>query len=256
MPFVKAKDRNGQEVEVELPAGYAPRAEVIAETTERLQEAFDRDVGKRLAKTRAKALDEAIEDEEQRAKLLERLAPHLPKSEHSGDGRGGRPTKEQVAQLTQEIEAAKVKPLLEQLQQAQATIGQLRTASLEAQLMSAASALKVRPELLKPLFDGGTSPLLAMLSPQFGPDEETNNWFVKRGERFALSAKDPTRPMGVAEFLEQLKTKPEHAGLFVDERQPGADFRQPGGGSSQAQDLAKLPPEERLTRAREMGLKK
>jgi hypothetical protein len=255
MTFVKAKTKDGAEVEVELPEGYGLRAEIIAAA----QEAFEVQLKKRLARARAETVEKAVENPEERAKLIERLAAHLPKPDgNAGEGggtKGGKPSKEQVEQLRAEFEAAHVRPLLEQLQKAQAKLGNLRAQGLLAEIASASQALKVKPELLRPLFDGGEPAILAMLRAQLGPDDETDRWYVKRGDSFAISAKKPGENMGVLEFMEALKGKPEFAHIFVDERQSGADFRQPGGGGSLTDDLSKLSPEARMTLARERGLK-
>jgi len=249
MSLVKAKSKDGAEVEVELPAGYGLRSEIVAE----IQETVDKDVGKRIAKAREKALDDAIENEEQRAQLIERLKPHLPRPTTGS----GKPSKEEVEQLARDIEEQKVKPVQTKLEKAMAQVDGMRKRMLDAELIRAASAAGVKPFLLKKIGEGDP-PVVAMFRSLFGLDEENDAWFVKKGERFALSANAGQdgvgQFMGAEEYFRTLRTNAEHRDLFVDERQGGAGFQSAGTGGSRKDDLMKLPPEERLTRARELGV--
>lgn len=237
MTLVKAKSKDGADVEVELPAGFGLRSEIIAE----IQESVDKDVGKRIAKAREKALDDAIENEEQRTTLIERLKPYLPKPATGS----GKPSKEEAEQLKRDIEEVTVKPIAAKLEKALATISAMTGKMRDAEIIRAAHANGVKPFLLKPIGDG-EAPIVAMFRQQFGHDEESDAWYVKKGERFALSAKAGQdgggQFMNAEEYFSTLKGNAEHRDLFVDERQGGAGFQGAASGAGGSGTVSKSDP--------------
>lgn len=220
--IVKAKKKDdGTEVEVELPSGYGLRSEIIEE----MQESVDKDVGKRIAKAREKALAEALDDAEFRTSALAhwKIDPDAKPLKE-----GGKPTREQIDALTAEIESTKVKPVMEKLTKAEQRIQNLLGRDLDAAIIRAATQHGVKKMLLKSV-DGGVAPIVAMTRQKFGLDEESDSWLVKKGDRFALSAKEAKdgsgQFMGVEEQFETMKANPDYADLFEDQRQEGSNFK-------------------------------
>lgn len=136
-------------------------------------------------------------------------------------------TAEQLQEVRESVTKQQVTPLQEQLAKAKGAIDRLRRKELEGQILEAARGV-VRDEFLTRPTPLARPLIVSMLEEQFGFDEESDGWAVKKaqGEGYEYAAKpEHGRPwMGPAEFLAGWAIKDPAKPFLRDQRQkiPGA----------------------------------
>jgi len=166
----------------------------------------------------------------------------------------GAPTPEQVAaeaqriraQVLGEVKAAEIEPRDKKLAKASARITVLTRGMLRSQILSAAASAGVKKPLLGALNSDTPAPIVSMLEPAFGYDDEKESWFVREGNGFKM-APTPTADrlhMNVDEFV-RLWASDKGNSDFIDpqgQAGPGLGGQQPVGVGS-GKDIW-LTPEE------------
>ena len=214
----------GKDVEIELPEGYG--------TAEDFRESFDdsfaKEFGRRAKGLRTAALGEALDDEEFKTQALEKwgIDPKALEAAKSGAGKlDEQALKEHVNSARTEWERTKLTPMQKELEKLQTKYNSTLGRTLSAEVLAATHG-SVQDYLVKAV-DGAEPAIVSMFRNRFGYDEESGKWYVKKGDRFAVSAKpsDEQTYMGVSEYFSTLQGNKEYSDLFKDVRQKGADVK-------------------------------
>lgn len=138
----------------------------------------------------------------------------------------------------------KLKPVLEREAAQQKEVAALRRDQLTAAIRSAAARF-FKDALLNPPSQGAQPPIVAMIEPQFGFNDQTRTWHVKAGEGFAISA-EPQK-YGVyktpEEAVAELAKNPAYKDFLRVETQEGPGVQGGGAGGSAAGTVV-LSPEQ------------
>lgn len=216
-----ADEGAGAGKDAQPPAGYIAESDVKEKYVPK--EFMQSEIARRL-KGKADP-DTLLQDETFRAKALETWGV-------KPDGQK-KPSGEDVEKLYGQWEQKHVTPLKEQLAGHLQEVQSLRTRDLYGQLVSAA-APHVNEQLLQSPVAGQAPPIVHLLAPYFGYDEEHKGWFVKDGDGFAFAAKpEKGAPYKTAaEFLTEWAANKANAAWIKDQRQRGAAFQQAATGAT------------------------
>lgn len=215
---------DGKSVEVEVPDGaFIPQAEVTQKYV--AKPVHDHEMAQLRTQLKdVKKPEQLLEDEEFRATAIEKwgLKP----------GKGGRTSSEDLEAARKDWDAKVLKPVAEENAALKTKSQRLLRRQLEAELIAAAGAAGVKPQFLKPPTKGARAPIVSLLEGAFGFDEQTDSWYAKDGDRFAVAAKpvDGAIYKGPAEFVAEWAGDKANADFVVDQRQRGAGFGGTGGG--------------------------
>lgn len=197
-----------QEVTAPLPEGVY--------TSEQVKETFvpKKDWQRRANKFAETQLDAALQDETFKARAMETwgIKP--------GEASQG-PTAEQLKQLQTNWMREHVEPLKAQNQTLAQQVQTLQSKGLHAEILAAANELGFRDYLVKPAGEGQDPMILGMMERYFGHDPDSNGWYVRDGDGYAL-ASNPTANQtykGVREYLADFAQN--NPAVLDDKRQRG-----------------------------------
>lgn len=217
---------DGAEREVEIPNAVDTSSDEF-KSQYLLRAVHDHEMGS--ARKAAKDLKDPaklLEDEEFRAKALSTWGID-PKAKAAL-------TAEQLEEVRKRVREQELVPLEQKLTKATATIGQLRQTQLHAAILEAARG-HVRDEFLARPTPLAKPLIVSMLEEQFGFDEETGAWAVRKGEGYEYASKpEHGRPwMDVTEFVTNWAGQDVAKPFLKDQRQriPGPGQPPASGGS-------------------------
>jgi hypothetical protein len=208
---------NNADIEVELEGVYT-EAEVADQFVAKAVHNSE------LAKLRKKAQglktpDELLEDDEFKTRAIESWGIKPGKS--AAD----------VEAARKEWDVKVLKPATDELAKAKGTIDGLRRGGLHARLIAAAQG-HVAPQFLKPPTRGAVAPFVAMLEPAFALEPETQDYYVRDGERFAYAAKPaegaPVPYKTPEEHVAEWIGNKDNAAFLIDQKQRGPNLQNQG----------------------------
>jgi hypothetical protein len=221
----------GAEIEVELE-GVMTEAEVAEQYVAKAVHNSE------LAKLRKKSQglktpDELLEDDEFKTRAIETWGVKPGKS--AAD----------VEAARKEWDAKVLKPVTDELGKAKGAIDGLRRGSLHARLIAAAQG-QVAPQFLKPPTRGAVAPFVAMLEPAFALEPETQDFYVRDGERFAYAAKPadgaPVPYKTPEEHVAEWIGNKDNAAFLIDQKQRGPNLQNTGRSSTSGVVEGKADP--------------
>lgn len=215
---------DGREHEVDLPEGYGQKADFQQEFTSR----FDGEFERRAKTLKASTRDELSKDDEfVKAILAARGIDPDAKPPVS------KPDTAEINALRTRWESAELEPVRTKYTALEAQYTSTLSRILEQEIENAAREAGVRPEMLMRI--GSSKPaIVSQLRDAFTFDADTGYHALKgKGDRLvpAASGSDDRPWAGALDYLQQLKTDKQYAGLFVTAApQTGAKLQ---GGTSQ-----------------------
>lgn len=222
MATVKAKQADGTEIDVELPAGYVSPQEIAA--THVPKDFMQSEIERRL---RGKAdPDKLLTDEAFRAKALETWGVKPGKSE--------KPNGEDVEKLFGEWGTKHLEPVKQALTKAETRAKRALERDRDYQIVQAARDAGVKEQFLKAPGPKAKPLIVKMFEDEAGFSEEHDDWFAKDGDGFAFSTQ-PTkdRPFrSIGEMVTEWSKDKANADWISDQRQRGAGLGTPGQGSA------------------------
>jgi hypothetical protein len=220
--------------EVALPEGAA------IFTQDQLRDNFipKPDFERRAESIAANKLTTALDDETFKATALAKWGIDTSKT--------GKLDGEQLQAVEQTWEKEKLQPAQQRAETAEQRAGRLLERSLVGDIMGAAARLGLKDTFVTSPVKGEAPPIINMVRSYFKADAETDQWYAKHGDGFALSAKpeegrtykDPN------EFLEEFVRA--NTWLLDDKRQRGA-------GLQDTSDPSKLPIGDQIDAAEAAG---
>jgi hypothetical protein len=205
----KAKvQHNGSEIEVELE-GWVPQEDI--DTAYVAKAKVDQIVREEKAKAKRGALASALNDDDFKKQALQTWEIDLTKGTH-----GEKLSDQQLASAKADWEAKALKPLQAQIEALTAGQSKLQQKNLQKSILAAASAAKVKPELLNVL-PGGTKPaIVSMLEGAFGMHDEDGEIYVKAksGDGFELSSHADRTYATPEDYFAGIAGKKEFAHFF------------------------------------------
>lgn len=231
---------NGQEIEVQRPAGVYTQAEIAEKY---IPKAAHNDTMARLRREyepfkSRKSADELLDDPEFKTVATTRwgLDPSKTQQEQV----------EIVNRRIGEIREREVKPLETKLTKAETVVANLLEKDRNSQIVQAAAAAGVDPKYLKVAVKGGKPMIVALLDGAFAYDKEHGEWFAKGvGEQqYRFSQVQGGMPyMGITEFISDW-INADGKDYARDEKQRGPETK-PNDGKPVAGQVGR---ELRLTR--------
>jgi len=204
-------------------------------TREQVTESFvpKKDWSRRAQKFADKALEEAVQDDDFKAKALAAWGIKVGE-----DGTTGTLTADQVKALEASWTREHVTPLQTRATAAETEVSTLRTGLLRRDIMSYARTLGFKEEFTKPVRPGQEPLIVNMLEAYFGYDAEGGaGWLAKDGDGFALSAK-PSGDRTYQDVEEFMTTFAAENPGFVDAKAQGRIGAGQPGGPKGPQDKA------------------
>lgn len=198
----------GTEIEVELE-GYLSMAEVEARYIDKSK--FDQIVKDEKAKAKRATLTSVLNDTDFKAKALAEWGIDLTKG-----ASGEKLSDQQLATAKQDWEAKALKPLLAQLDGEKASKATLQNKILQKSILAAASAYKVKPELLKTLPGGRQPAITTMLETAFGLHDEDGEFYVRKhgGDGFEASSNPDRLYANIDDYFAGIAKDKEYAHFF------------------------------------------
>lgn len=232
----KALGADGKEIDVQLDDDHFVPAE-----THKLK--LESTVKERLAKQGKSLRDELAKDDGYFAELAQARGVDLSKKGKETDA-------ETIERIRAEIRKAEVDPLSEKAKQHESRAQRLIESRKRAELKAAFAS--VADEALVDL-------LVERYAKELDYHEESDAFAVKDGDSFAFSAKaTKEKPYkGVDELAQAWASDKKNASFVLKARkQDGPGIGRTGSNpGALAAELAALPPEERINRARALGMK-
>lgn len=218
---------DGKTVEVDVP-GVVAEADVAANYMPKtVVEQIVKDRLAQFAKGHVKA-DEL--DTAAITALAEKKGLKIATSGTQGDD-----LSKQIAHVKGEWAKQELEPVLAREQGYKTEVDTLRRDQLTAAI-KAAAARHFKDVLLNPPVAGAKPPIVTMLEPQFGFNEQTRSWHVKAGEGFAISS-EPQK-YGVYktadEAVAEMAKNPAYKDFVRVETQAGPGMQ--GGGTGTGGD--------------------
>jgi hypothetical protein len=232
---------NGQEIEIELPEGFGTREDFEPAIREAVQTAVNADFARRSASVTQNALRAALQDDAFKTEALQAWNIDLEKL-----GKPNADTQQQiadaVARAQKELVRTQVDPLNKTVSQVQTDLQKARTKILEKDILVAAREANVQDFLLKGV-NGGPPAIVGMVQQQFGYDSDTDSWYVKAGDSFAVSTKATQGRLyqDVGEYFTQIAGDKDFSGIFKDVRQTGPGVHEVGSSRERAGVIANDP---------------
>lgn len=232
---------NGQELELELPAEYGTREDFEPAIRAAVQEAVNADFARRAAGITANARQALVTDEAFKSEALQAWGIDLEKM-----GKPNADTAQQiadaVARAEKEFTRTRIEPLNKQVGVAETQLQKARGKILEKDILVAAREANVQDFLLKGV-NGGPPAIVGMVQQQFGYDADSDSWYVKAGDSFAVSTKATQGRLyqDVAEYFTQIAGDKDFSGLFKDVRQTGPGVVEVGASRERAGVIANDP---------------
>lgn len=213
---------NNAEIEVDAPEGVLTAEDVAEQYVPKAVHNSE------LAKLRKKSQglktpDELLEDDEFKTRAIESWGIKPGK------------TGADVAAARTEWDQKVLKPVADELTKSKGTIDGLRRGTLHSRIIAAATG-HVKPQFLKPPTRGAVAPLVAMLEGAYGLEPETQDFYVRDGERFAYAAKPaegaPVPYKTPEEHVAEWIGNKDNADFLVDQRQRGPNLQNTGRTST------------------------
>jgi hypothetical protein len=198
----------GKEIEVELD-GWVPQSDIDAGYVSKAK--MLEVVKEEKRKAQRAALTNALNDDDFKKQALQTWEIDLTKGAH-----GEKLSDQQLASAKADWEAKALKPLQAQIDALTAGQSKLQQKNLQKSILAAASAAKVKPELLNVLPGGSKPAIVSMLEGAFGMHDEDGEIYVKAkdGQSFELSS-HPDRTYATPEdYFAGIAPKKEFAHFF------------------------------------------
>jgi hypothetical protein len=213
-----------QEFEVEEIPGWVPEERVREEYVPKktFSAELDRRATSIIKNKGLRAPDELLDDEEFRAKFIER---------HGLDpSKGAKDFQEQLTRERESLMNREVKPREEKLGKLTERLQRKINRELEAEIMQAAANVPtLRRSLLRATAQGAPAPIVSLLREAFGYSEEHDRWFAKGKDGFAYPKGGDDPYKSVAEMVAEWAADPANADWHDSQRQAGPEARPANG---------------------------
>lgn len=194
-----------------------------------------------LVKSDETLRNQLLDNEEFKTQALGKWGIDPNKAPEAGTGTGN-VSGEQLSTLKKTWENAELNPLRERVTQLEKRNAGLVQNSLHSQIIAVSAELGIRDELLKAPGKGLNPTIVQMVKDNFVHDEESDNWYVRQGESFAISA-NPTAERAYSDVREFMEGFVKQSTFLVDTtRQKGPGAGNPGG-PKEAKDAKSIAQE-------------
>lgn len=172
-------------------------------------------------------LEDVAKDADQKKKVFEILGVEV--------GSDGKPrvTVDQLKTLQDEWRTKELQPAIEARDKATTRVSSLLRSQLVNEILMAANDARVHDHLRKAIRAGADAPIVSMLEPLFGYNEEHDRFFVKNGkDGFELSTDSKTSGLPYrtpSEYIADWGTKKENEPYIDTKRPGGAGLKTPSG---------------------------